>query len=132
MAAISLINYIPIQNYPCNRKSIPIPWSSLRPKVGGIELVKYSHFEIKNGRGKKITVLGETEASEIEDDGNAVKDELFVRFFREAWPYFRAHRGSTFVVVISAEIVGSPHLDPILMACLTLILSFLFLYFIIV
>lgn len=90
--------------------------------------MKSSYFEVKNGREKKINVLGETEASEIDDGGNAVKDELFVRFFREAWPYFQAHRGSTFVVVISAEIVGSPHLDPILMACFLLCFFFSFFF----
>jgi amino-acid N-acetyltransferase len=40
--------------------------------------------------------------------------EEFVRFFREAWPYIRGHRGSTFVVVISSEVVPGPHFDGIL------------------
>uniref|UniRef100_A0ACD5UK67 Uncharacterized protein n=1 Tax=Avena sativa TaxID=4498 RepID=A0ACD5UK67_AVESA len=40
--------------------------------------------------------------------------EEFVGFFREAWPYIRGHRGSTFVVVISSEVVSGPHLDGIL------------------
>uniref|UniRef100_A0A453B6X3 Aspartate/glutamate/uridylate kinase domain-containing protein n=1 Tax=Aegilops tauschii subsp. strangulata TaxID=200361 RepID=A0A453B6X3_AEGTS len=35
-------------------------------------------------------------------------------FFREAWPYIRGHRGSTFVVVTSSEVVSGPHLDRIL------------------
>lgn len=59
--------------------------------------------------------FGETGSESIEAS-SALKDELFIRFFREAWPYFRAHRGSTFVVLISAEIVDSPHLDALLMA----------------
>lgn len=125
MATLSPSNYTPIHNYQCRRQSILFSRSSLRPRnnFGGIESLRSSYYKAINGRGKKIDVFGETEASEIDDDGNAVKDELFVRFFREAWPYFLAHRGSTFVVVISAEIVGSPHLDPILMA------RFLFCFF---
>ncbi|KAL3372883.1 hypothetical protein AABB24_005086 [Solanum stoloniferum] len=61
-------------------------------------------------------VYGETEsAASFSDVSSAIKDDLFVGFFREAWPYFLAHRGSTFVVLISAEIVDSPHLDHLLM-----------------
>ncbi|KAK3002505.1 hypothetical protein RJ639_021491 [Escallonia herrerae] len=69
--------------------------------------------------GRKVaarcSVWGDAESGEIEAS-NAFKEEMFVHFFREAWPYFLAHRGSTFVILISAEIVDSPHLDPILMA----------------
>nr|CAB3495499.1 unnamed protein product [Digitaria exilis] len=38
----------------------------------------------------------------------------FVGWFREAWPYIRGHRGSTFVVVVSGEVVAGPHFDGIL------------------
>ncbi|XP_075097690.1 putative amino-acid acetyltransferase NAGS1, chloroplastic isoform X3 [Nicotiana tabacum] len=64
----------------------------------------------------RCNVFGETESAGLFDVSNAIKDDIFVGFFREAWPYFLAHRGSTFVVLISAEIVdSSPHLDPLLM-----------------
>ncbi|XP_015063526.1 probable amino-acid acetyltransferase NAGS1, chloroplastic [Solanum pennellii] len=66
------------------------------------------------GRSLKCRVLGETDDVGFEVS-SAIKDDLFVGFFREAWPYFLAHRGSTFVVLISAEIVDSPHLDHLLM-----------------
>lgn len=76
---------------------------------------------VVNFRKKKVSlsmcnVLGEFE-SEVTGEANIndIKDELFVTFFREAWPYFTAHRGSTFVVLLSAEVLDSSLLDPILM-----------------
>ncbi|XP_023757955.1 probable amino-acid acetyltransferase NAGS2, chloroplastic [Lactuca sativa] len=47
------------------------------------------------------------------DDGGRKKDE-FVEMMREAWPYFEAHGGRTFVVVLCAEIIESNNLGGIL------------------
>ncbi|WMV17005.1 hypothetical protein MTR67_010390 [Solanum verrucosum] len=83
--------------------------------------LKFLPFQVNRckrlwSRSLKCRVLGETDDVGFEVS-SAIKDDLFVGFFREAWPYFLAHRGSTFVVLISAEIVDSPHLDHLLMAC---------------
>ncbi|XP_022856785.1 probable amino-acid acetyltransferase NAGS1, chloroplastic [Olea europaea var. sylvestris] len=124
MATSSPSSCLPIQNHQsCYRKPNFSPSSITKPKISrftkkinGIRPIKLSSsLECSfNDCGKKLKVMGEAESGGIEAS-SVVKDELFVSFFRESWPYFLAHRNSTFVLLISAEIVDSPHLDPILM-----------------
>ncbi|XP_024988278.1 probable amino-acid acetyltransferase NAGS2, chloroplastic [Cynara cardunculus var. scolymus] len=108
------------QTYPLDLVSNGTPGKVFRRFMTGP--VKMPVFNsVVNFRKKKVSlsmcnVLGEFE-SEVTGEANMndIKDELFVTFFREAWPYFTAHRGSTFVVLLSAEVLDSSLLDPILM-----------------
>ncbi|KAF7136627.1 hypothetical protein RHSIM_Rhsim08G0093000 [Rhododendron simsii] len=95
-----------------HRKLSPAP-SGLRERVRALGSMNPSLAAVNWGKKISVKCSAFTE-TDAESSSNCVRDERFVRFFREAWPYFRAHRGGTFVVIISAEIVDSPYLDSVL------------------
>uniref|UniRef100_A0A1D1YUY8 amino-acid N-acetyltransferase n=1 Tax=Anthurium amnicola TaxID=1678845 RepID=A0A1D1YUY8_9ARAE len=78
-----------------------------------------SEGAVSHGRNRAVACCFDPEARSAGVAGGSNgypgrEDEQFVHWFRQAWPYIRGHRGSTFVVVISGEIVAGPHLDGIL------------------
>lgn len=57
----------------------------------------------------------------------AEENEKFVKMMREAQPYFLAHRGCTFVVLLSAEVIDSSLMESILEVIISLsLLNFCF------
>lgn len=132
MAALFLTSPLQLYN---NQPTLSVPGARSRTlrirndcgrgrKLTGVRSLDVPSMVVKKGNLTKCNVSRENEIDVTESNGR--KDEPFVRFFRESWPYFPAHRGSIFVILISAEIIDSPHLDPILLARLLLTLYWFF------
>ncbi|GLT75386.1 hypothetical protein SLA2020_471170 [Shorea laevis] len=72
-----------------------------------------------NGKRWRVSGCGWDDGGEVRIDGCenydvSDDDRKFVEVLREAHPYIQLHRGSTFVVVLSGEIVASPRLGSLL------------------
>lgn len=93
----------------------------LSPRTVNLRILGYgANLKCCVPKNKVLVRCNVWEEAESGDESSsaaaALKDELFVQFFRESWPYFLAHRGSTFVILISAELVDhAALLDSILM-----------------
>ncbi|KAK7849239.1 putative amino-acid acetyltransferase nags2 [Quercus suber] len=130
MAASISSCYSPIQNLPISKSRLlwcP-PSRSFHFRTERSELLRpltLAGVKGKKGISTRCNVLGGPEW-ETEESYDSREDEQFVRWFREAWPYLWAHRGATFVVIISGEIVDSPFLNPILKARPLFSINYLF------
>ncbi|KAJ7952737.1 Amino acid acetyltransferase(N-acetylglutamate synthase)-like protein [Quillaja saponaria] len=81
----------------------------LRVRIGGENQRKGEGLVVRNCLCEQDSIING------EDYGTSTgQDRKFVEVLHEAQPYISVHRGRTFVVVISAEIVAGPYLDTIL------------------
>lgn len=111
-------------NYGCRenfrrRIGAPLGHDSGRIKKGylGLAAVKGCKWEeVKTtDQAQKIGANGNNnDAHKVSEE-----DSRFIEEFRDAYPYVFSHRGRTFVVVISAEIVASPRLHALLKVSLS-------------
>ncbi|XP_027361523.1 probable amino-acid acetyltransferase NAGS1, chloroplastic isoform X2 [Abrus precatorius] len=68
-------------------------------------------LESQNTKNRSLFLVRGCDCDEF---GVSEEDQEFVKVLRESQPYISVHRGRVFLLLLSAEIISSPYLDPIL------------------
>ncbi|KAJ9540732.1 hypothetical protein OSB04_027238 [Centaurea solstitialis] len=86
--------------------------------ISSIQKINCKYVTKLNGNGSHSYYYNERG----NERGNERESNTFVSTMREAQPYFGAHRGCVFVVVVCATLIDGPNFDAILKVIISLLL----------